>query len=69
MIIPTAEFDPLFADDGVPFQAKMIQYIRREFGDVLGPEAALLKVPGGLDHLAETRNGHATQSARRKSAA
>lgn len=69
MIIPTAEFDPLFADDGVPFQAKMIQYIRREFADVLGPETALLKMPGGLDQLSETRNSHSAHPARQRSAA
>lgn len=40
MIIPTAEFDPLFARDGKPFQEKMWDYIRREFADLLGPQAA-----------------------------
>ncbi len=36
MIIPTAEFDPMFADDGVPFAEKMNAYIVREFADLLG---------------------------------
>ena len=31
MIIPTPEYDPMFADDGVPFRDKMIDYIKREF--------------------------------------
>ncbi|MGE0606716.1 MAG: hypothetical protein AB7O62_06275 [Pirellulales bacterium] len=37
MIIPTAEFDPLFARDGVPFRTKMVEYIQQEFADILGP--------------------------------
>ncbi len=37
MIIPTPEFDPLFAQDGVPFREKMNAYIAREFADLLGP--------------------------------
>ena len=37
MIIPTPEFDPLFARDGVPFREKMNAYIAREFADLLGP--------------------------------
>lgn len=40
MIIPTAEFDPLFADDGIPFRTKMHQYIQREFADLLELRAA-----------------------------
>ncbi|SFJ33824.1 hypothetical protein [Planctomicrobium piriforme] len=38
MIIPTPEFDPFFADDGIPFQQRMLAYIHREFGDLLGRE-------------------------------
>lgn len=49
MIIPTAEFDPLFADDGVPFQTKMVQYIQREFEDILGGRRQLLQSEQGLD--------------------
>ena len=52
MIQPTPAFDPLFKQDGIPFQAKMIQYIQREFADVLGTRAVLLKRPGGLELLA-----------------
>lgn len=37
MIIPTPDFDPLFAEDGIPFRIKMLAYIRREFADLLGP--------------------------------
>ncbi|WP_437227077.1 hypothetical protein SH661x_000163 [Planctomicrobium sp. SH661] len=40
MIIPTPEFDPFFAQDGVPFREKMNAYIQREFADLL-PEAML----------------------------
>jgi hypothetical protein len=35
MIIPTPEFDPLFADDGIPFRVKMLRFIEREFADLL----------------------------------
>jgi hypothetical protein len=41
MIIPTADFDPLFANDGIPFREKMIEYIIREFGDTLAARADL----------------------------
>jgi hypothetical protein len=54
MIIPTPEFDPLFADDGLPFQARMVEYITREFADLLGPRLGLLHNDRGLDILAET---------------
>lgn len=53
MIIPTPEFDPLFADDGVPFQAKMIEYIEREFADLLRGRMGLLRQPNGLDLLTQ----------------
>ena len=49
MIIPTPEFDPLFADDGVPFRTKMFDYIRREFADLVGPRLALLESEEGAD--------------------
>ncbi len=52
MIIPTAEYDGLFAQDGIPFREKMTQYIRREFRDVLGPRVQLLNSPDGLEQLA-----------------
>ena len=29
MIIPTAEHDPMYADDGVPFRTKMIHRIAK----------------------------------------
>jgi hypothetical protein len=54
MIIPTAEYDPLFADDGIPFRTKMIQYIEREFSDLLGSRRGLLYTDGGLDALSGT---------------
>ena len=41
MIIPTADFDPMFANDGIPFREKMIGYIIREFGDTLAARADL----------------------------
>ena len=48
MITPTPEFDPMFADDGVPLRTKMIQYIQREFGDLLGTQTGLLYTDEGL---------------------
>lgn len=55
MIIPTPEFDPMFAEDGVPFRIKMINYIDREFGDLLGPRAKLLHGDEGPDYLAKMK--------------
>jgi hypothetical protein len=67
MIIPTAEYDPMYADDGVPFRAKMIRYIEREFGDLLRGSGRSLPGEGGLEMLAETaasqRRGDAAREA------
>lgn len=49
MIIPTPEFDPMFADDGISFRTKMIEYINREFADLLGPR--LLQCDEEIDDL------------------
>ena len=54
MIIPTPDFDPMFADDGIPFGLKMRQYIQREFADQLGPYTTLLETEAGLSIVAET---------------
>lgn len=51
MIIPTPEFDPLFAEDGIPFRTKMIQYIEREFGDLLADRRQLVHSQRGLETL------------------
>jgi hypothetical protein len=51
MIIPTAEFDPMFADNGIPFRTKMLAYIAQEFADLLGDGRRLLRNEGGLDQL------------------
>lgn len=48
MIIPTAEYDPLFARDGIPFSEKMVDYIEREFGELLGADADLRQRVQGL---------------------
>jgi hypothetical protein len=42
----------MFARDGVPFRTKMLDYIRREFADVLGPRLSLLREESNLDTLA-----------------
>jgi hypothetical protein len=60
MIIPTPDFDPMFADDGVPFRTKMIQYIEREFSDVLGPHVGLLRMDQGLAILSNMYSNPAT---------
>ncbi len=51
MIIPTPEYDPLFANDGVPFRTKMLAYIDREFADLLGNRRGLLQSEQGLEIL------------------
>lgn len=51
MIIPTPDFDPLFAKDGTPFRDKMIRWIEREFQDMLGEDSRLLRFPGGLEKI------------------
>lgn len=43
MIIPTPEFDPLFAEDGIPFRIKMIAWIERNFSDMVGRDVAGLR--------------------------
>ena len=48
MIIPTPEYDPLFAADGVPFRDRMLAYIEREFAD-------LIEVHPDLPSLVELR--------------
>ena len=53
MILPTPDFDPLFAEDGVPFRDKMLAYIEREFSDILGDRRRLLRSESGLDWLAQ----------------
>jgi len=57
VIIPTADYDPLFAEDGIPFRIKMIRYIEREFADVLGPYTGLLRSDQGLEQLAKMDSG------------
>lgn len=42
MIIPTPEFNPMFADDGIPFRTKMLGYIEQEFSDILGDHQRFL---------------------------
>lgn len=53
MILPTPEFDPLFADDGISFRTKMLGYIEQEFSDILGDRRRILNSNAGLDWLAQ----------------
>lgn len=68
MIVPTPEYDPWFANDGIPFQEKMCQYIKREFGDVLGADVALLSSRSGLERLSEVYSRSNVNSGNRKAA-
>ena len=64
MILPTPEYDPLFADDGEPFRAKMLRYIEREFADLLGDRRGLLHSEAGLNALAQTLHDRAERRSR-----
>ncbi len=68
MIIPTPEFDPLFADDGIPFRTKMLDYIEQEFADILGDQRRLLSSDSGLQRLAELISGQLSRDATREAA-
>ena len=61
MILPTPEFDPLFADDGIPFRTKMLGYIEQEFSDILGDRRRLLNSHSGLDWLAQQISSELSQ--------
>lgn len=43
MIIPTPEFDPFFSEGGTPFRERMLEYIHREFADLLQDRHPILK--------------------------
>ena len=69
MILPTPEFDPLFADDGIPFRTKMLGYIEQEFSDILGDRRRLLRSESGLDWLAQQINSELYSQPRSNKAA
>ena len=62
MILPTPEFDPMFADDGIPFRSKMLDYIEQEFADILGDRRRLLHSQSGLDWLAQQVGSELSES-------
>jgi hypothetical protein len=68
MIIPTPEFDSLFTEDGISFRTKIIEYIKREFGDLLGPRIGLLQTDDGLETLAEIHRPETSEATGRKAA-
>lgn len=68
MILPTPEFDPLFAEDGIPFRTKMLGYIEREFSDLLGDRRRLLRSESGLDWLAQQISSELSQPQLKKAA-
>ena len=68
MILPTPEFDPLFADDGIPFRTKMLGYIEQEFADILGDRRRLLTSHSGLERLAELISSQLSRDAAREAA-
>ena len=47
MILPTPEFDPMFANDGIPFRTKMLARIEQDFSDLLGERKRLLGSESG----------------------
>ena len=53
MIIPTAKFDPMFAEDGVPFRTKMLRYIQREFADIVDQDVRALQSDSDLAALSD----------------
>ncbi len=53
MILPTPEYDPLFAADGIPFRQKLLAYIEQEFTDILGDRRRLLHSESGIDWLSQ----------------
>ncbi len=61
MIVPTPEYDPLFADDGIPFRTKMLAYIELEFSDILGNRRRFLGSESGLDWLAQQINNELSE--------
>ena len=69
MILPTPEFDPLFADDGIPFRTKMLGYIEQEFSDILVDRRRLLRSESGLDWLAQQINSELSSQPRSNKAA
>jgi hypothetical protein len=69
MIIPTPEYDPMFAEDGIPFQTKMIHYIRREFSDLLGASVTQLPNDKDLEQLSRSINEFPIRRPRQSNAA
>ena len=69
MILPTPQFDPLFADDGIPFRTKMLSYIEQEFSDILGDRRRLLRSESGLNWLAQQINSELSSQPRSNKAA
>ena len=65
MIIPTPEFDPMFAEDGAPYRDKMVNYIRREFAAELGARMTLLQTEAGLEQLSNSIQVQITPRPRR----
>ena len=65
MSTPSHEW--LFRDDGRDFRTKMIEFIRKNFADLLGDDVRLLYAPGGLEilrkrtqeWLGDVKNAHA----------
>lgn len=69
MIVPTAEFDPMYAKDEVPFRTKMVRYIEREFGDMPHCQQWLQRNEPGLqtplNHMSEQTTDAAIKALRR----
>jgi len=53
LVIPSSQSNPLFIKDGVPFEDKMVEYIKTHFEDLLGDDVKLLNLDNGLDLVQE----------------
>jgi len=60
MIIPTPEYDPMYAHAGVSFRAKMIRCIERKFGDM--PKLHAFTTSEGGSHQGRLSSGQQTSS-------
>ena len=54
------------ARETLSFQQLMIEQIKRDFGDMLGPDAALLDSQEGLDALAAKLHGMTAMLAKKR---
>ena len=61
MILPTPEFDPMFANDGIPFRTKMLAYIEQEFADIVNDRQRFLYSNSGMDWFTQQANSDVSE--------